>query len=263
MGNLKLFFNDIWNIKIINSIIIVVLSIIIYKGVLLFLNKSSNSKLFTSNKGKTYIKLIKSITRYVFILITILIVLQANGINVNSVLAGVGILGVVFGLAIQDWLKDIIRGSSILTDEYFHVGDIVKYNDIEGKVLIIGLKTTKIQDLVTNNVISIANRNIEEIQVVSNIIHIRIPMPYNISIKKAENAIEEIIKLIKGNNNVNNCKYLGVTEFADSSIQYLLEIDCNQQFKLQVRRDALRSILVGLSDAQIEIPFTQIDVHNK
>ena len=55
--------------------------------------------------------------------------------------AGLGILGVIFGLAIQDWLKDIIRGSSILSDNYFAVGDVVKYKDIEGKVLVIEIKT--------------------------------------------------------------------------------------------------------------------------
>lgn len=258
--------NSIWHMQLINSMLIILLSIIIYKGTIYIFNrgeKKGTSRLFTSSKGKTYIKLIKSIIRYVFIVVTVLLILQINNVNVSSVLAGVGILGVVFGLAIQDWIKDIIRGSSILSDEYFQVGDIVKYNDIEGKVLEIGLKTTKIQDLVTHNIISIANRNIEEIEVVSNFVYVRVPMPYEISLEKAEKAIADIIELIKVNNNVNSCRYLGVTEFADSSIQYLLEVNCNQQFKLQVKRDALRSILLGLNNNKIQIPYTQIDIHNK
>ena len=41
----------------------------------------------------------------------------------------------------QDALKDIIRGSTILTDSYFQVGDVVKYGDIMGKVISIGLST--------------------------------------------------------------------------------------------------------------------------
>ena len=266
MGNITMFLKSILNTQITSSIIIVVLSIILYRSIIYFLNKSENkmnSKLFTSNKGKTYVKLIKSVIRSVFIMIAILFLLQVNGVDISSIIAGVGIFGVVFGLAIQDWLKDIIRGSSILSDEYFQVGDIVKYNDIEAKVLVIGLKTTKIQDLATSNIISIANRNIEEIQIVSNIVHVKVPMPYEVSLKKAEKAIDEIIELIKENNNVNGCKYLGVTELADSSIQYFLEVDCNQQFKLQVRRDALRSILVGLENNNIKVPYTQIDIHNK
>lgn len=266
MENIEIFLSNVWNVRFINSIIILVFSFLLYKGIIFFLEKNketSKFKIFTSNKGKTYIKLIKSIIRNIFILVTLFLILQANGINVSSVLTGVGILGVVFGLAIQDWLKDIIRGTSILSDEYFQVGDIVKYKGIEGKVLVIGLKTTKIQDLMTSNIISIANRNIEEIEVVSNLIYVRIPMPYEVSLEKAESAIQDIIELVKKNNNVNNCRYIGVTELAASSIEYLLEVDCNQQYKFQVKRDTLRSILIGLDINKIEVPFTQIDIHNK
>lgn len=266
MEKLKKLLENVWFIRITSSIVIILISFIIYKSIVYLITKSeekSKSKFFTSNKGKTYVRLLRSIIRYIFIIITTLIILQANGIDVSSVLAGVGILGVVFGLAIQDWLKDIIRGSSILSDEYFHVGDIIKYKDIEGKVLIIGLKTTKIQDLATSNIISIANRNIDEVQVVSNLIYVRVPIPYEVSLEKAETAIQDILILIKECQNVNGCEYKGITEFDDSSIQYYIAIDCDQHFKPQVRRDALRSILIGLTKNGISIPYQQIDIHNK
>ena len=258
--------NKIINKQVISSIIVILVSFLLYKSIKHIISKGEkkeDKKFLNGKRGKTYINLIKSIIRYVFIIITVLIILKINGVDVGSVLAGVGIAGAILGLAIQDWLKDIIRGSSIISDSYFSVGDIVKYKDIEAKVLAIGLKTTKIQDLATSNIISIANRNIEEIQVVSKFIYVRIPMPYEVSIEKAESTINEIIEMIKTNNNVNNCKYLGVTELADSSIQYLLEVDCNQQFKLQVKRDALRSILLGLANNKINVPYTKIDIHNK
>ena len=266
MEEIQEIFNNIWQFKIVNSIVVILISVILYKAVEYLLNRSEKKgelAIFTSNKKKTYLKLMKSIIRNIFIIVTFLIVLQVNGVNVNSALTGVGILGVIFGLAIQDWLKDIIRGSSILSDSYFEVGNIVKYKDIEGKVLVIGLKTTKIQELSTGNVVSIANRNIEEIAVVSEFVYVKVPMPYEVDLEKAEKAIKEIIKLIKRNANVNDCEYLGVTELADSSIDYLLKINCNQQFKLQVRRDALRSILIGLEKNKIKVPYTQIDIHNK
>ena len=266
MEFLKTFLDNVIYARILKSVVVLLLSIIVYKWTIYILNRGeekSKLKVFSSNKGKTYIKLIRSIVRYFFMVITVLIILQINNINVNSIIAGVGILGAVFGLAIQDWLKDIIRGSSIISDNYFSVGDVVKYKDIEGKVLVVGLKTTKIQDLSTSNIISIANRNIEEVQIVSKFIYVRVPMPYEVSVEKAEKAIYDIIELVKKNDNVNNCKYKGVTELASSCIEYLLEVDCNQQFKLQVRRDTLRSILIGLEDNNIEVPYTQIDIHNK
>lgn len=266
MDNIINFFKGIRYEKVIGSIVIIILAIVIYKIATFILSKSEANdrlKLFTSNKGKTYIKLMKSIIRYIIMILTGLIILQINGVNVSSVLAGVGIFGVVFGFAIQDWLKDIIRGSSIISDDYFTVGDIIKYNGIEGKVLVIGLKTTKIQDLKTSNIISIANRKIEEVEIVSNLIYIRIPVPYETQVEKVEKTIEEILDSIKNNNKVNGCRYLGLTELADSSMQYLIEITCNPQFKFQVRRDALKEVVIGLKNNKISVPYTQIDIHNK
>ncbi len=264
MGNVKSFFDEIWKVQILNSVIILVVSIVLYKSITFILRKGEQkSTIKTNKKRNTYIKLIKSIIRYVFITVTLLILLQVNGIDVSSVLAGVGILGVVFGLAIQDWLKDIIRGSSILSDNYFSVGDIVKYREYEGKVLEIGLKTTKIQDLKTFNIISIANRNIEEVELVSNNIYINIPMPYELSVENAENVIAKQIKLIEKLDDVNACSYLGVNDFADSSVKYQIKVECNPVHKLQVRRDTLRCILVELEKNKINIPYTQIDIHQK
>ena len=178
-------------------------------------------------------------------------------------LAGVGILGVIFGLAIQDFLKDVIRGSTILSDEYFQVGDIVKYKEIEGKVLVIGLKSTKIQDLATNDVISIANRNIEEVKVTSRVIYVRAPFPYGLERNKYKEISNEIVESIKKNNNVIDSRFMGVAELASSSIDHLFEVTCNPQFKLQVRRDTLGTILDVFDRNNIEVPFTQIDIHNK
>ena len=266
MKNVQIFFENLLNTRIINSVIIVIVSIILYKIILYFVEKSEKkekSNLFNEKKRKTYLKLFKSLCRYIFIIVTILILLQVNGIDVSSILAGVGLLGVIFGLAIQDWLKDIIRGSSIISDNYFSVGDIVRYKDIEGKVLVIGLKTTKIEDLKTGYVMSIANRNIEEIELVSNLIYINIPMPYETSVEKAEKAIEDIVLAVKGNKNVDSCKYRGINDLADSSIKYLLEVSCNPLYKLQVRRDALKSILLEMTNNGISVPYTQIDIHDK
>lgn len=266
MEDINQFFDNVIKMKIVDSIIITLFSFLLYKIITRILKKSEESskfKLFTSNKGRTYIKLTNSIIRYIFIIVTLLILLQINGINISSVLAGVGVLGVIFGLAIQDWLKDIIRGASILSDNYFRVGDIVNYKGIEGSVLVIGLKTTKIQELKTGNITSIANRNIDEIGIVSNLVYLNVPMPYELSVEKAEKVVIDIVKKIKKNANVHNCEYVGVNELAESFINYYLKIECNQLYKFQVKRDAQRTILIEMEKNGISVPYNQVDIHNK
>ena len=266
MEYLKEFFDNTIYTQIVSSIVVIIIAIIIYQAILHFFEHGE--KKYAKNKEEakkriTYVKLFKSVLRYIIIIATILTIMQVNGVNISSLFAGLGIAGAIIGLAIQDWLKDIIRGSSIISDNYFSVGDIVKYNDIEGKVLVIGLKTTKIQELKTSNIISIANRKIEEIQIVSNKVYIEIPMPYETNLETAEKAITDIVQSIKNNNNVTDCNYRAVNELAESSINYFIEVNCNPENKLQVRRDALRTILDEMDKNNIKVPYRQIDIHEK
>lgn len=252
--------------KIIHSVIIIILSFLLYKLIMRFFLKSeqkSSIKKRLNNKSRTYIKLLKSIVRFIFITVTLLVVLQINGINVTSMLAGVGIASVVLGLAIQDALKDIIRGISIISDEYFSIGDVVTYNNITGKVISLDLKTTKIQDIATGNIISIANRNIEQAEVASNYLFVNIPMSYDIPVEKAEKIVNTISNKIKVLENIDDVEYKGVSELADSSIKYLLKITCSPENKLQVRRDCQRTILKIFEQNNISVPYNQIDVHQK
>lgn len=249
--------------KLVQSFIIILVSVFIYNLIKHFLinGKTVNEKM--NKKSKTYVKMLVSILRYTFSIVTVLVLLQINGVDVSSMLAGVGIASVIVGLAVQDALKDVIRGISILSDDYFKVGDVVKYNEIEGKVLELGLKTTKIQDIRNQNIISISNRNIEQIQVVSHSNDIVVPIPYEISVEQAEKAIDYIITEIKGLEKIEDSYYKGICEFGSSSLNYMINISCKPESKPQTIRDVLRVIVLGLDKHGIEIPYDQIDVHTK
>lgn len=266
MEYFRSFAEKIVHAQFINSAIVVFISILLYKFVTHFFNvkeKNSNLRMFKSKKGKTYYKLIKSLIRYVFIIVTVLVLLQINGVNVSSMLAGVGIIGVIVGFAVQDALKDIVKGIDIISDSYYHVGDVIKFKDIEGKVLSIGIKTTKIEDIRSQNNISISNRNIDQVEVVSNYIYVDIPMPYEVSVVRAEDVIKDITDLITADSLIEECTYNGVNNLGDSSVKYQIKITCNPLQKLQVRRNVLRDILIGLENNGISVPYNQIDVHQK
>lgn len=255
------FFKKITDSTVLSSIATIVISFILYKIIVSIFSKGSNK--LTNNRAKTYLKMMKSACRYVFIILTIFALLQINGVNISSMLAGVGIVSVILGFAVQDVLKDIIKGTTIISDKYFQVGDIIKFNGIEGKVLTIGLKSTRIEDVRSFNIISIANRNIEQVEVVSNSIDVFVPMPYEVSVEEAERAVETIVNKIKALDNVDSCLYKGVNELADSSIKYQINTRCNPDLKVQMRRNILRCVLLGLAENNIQVPYNQIDVHSK
>lgn len=257
--------NKILANNIVKSAIVIIVSLIIYKIISSMLLKSENKRNLrkVGQKDKTYIRLIRNFMKYAFFIIVLFIILQINGIDVSSMIAGVGVLSIIIGFIVQDAFKDIIRGIDIISDNYFSVGDVVKYGEIEGKVLMVGLKTTKVQDVRTSNVVSIANRNIEQVEVISKDLYINIPMPYEVKIDKAEQAIKEILEEISKDERIEEYIYKGVNKLADSNIDYLICVKCNPIEKLPVRRDILRTILIVLNKNKIEIPYQQIDIHTK
>ena len=261
-------FNNLFNngffSKLMESVLVIAIGFIVYQIIDFIIQKSINRvKNISNKKVKTYIRLIRSVVQYIIIIATILVILQINGVNVSSMIAGLGVIGIIIGFAIQDALKDIIKGFDILSDSYQKVGDVIKFNNITGKVLSIGIKTTKIEDVSTLNVVSISNRNIEQVEVVSNLINIDVPLPYELKVNDAEKVLNQIILNIKKLDNVEKVEYRGVNDLADSSIKYQIKVYTEPTKKVQIRRDSLREILLVLENNNISVPYNQLDIHKK
>lgn len=252
--------------NIVETIITIVISILLYSIIKKLINKNRKNKVLKEKIGKkqrTYIRVLNSVIKYAFLIVTVLIILQINGVNVNSMLAGVGIIGAVIGIALQDALKDIIMGINIIVDDFFSVGDYIKYKGQEGKVVGFGLKTTKILLNDSNNILSISNRNISEIEKVSNFVFISIPVSYDVTIAKFETVVPQIVDAVLHLENVQNCKYLGLGELGDSSMIYKISVEYSPDYKLSVTKAVLRAIKLVLDENNIEVPYQQIDIHNK
>ena len=104
-------------------------------------------------------------TKVLFVIIAILWVLKIWGIDIGPYLAGAGILGIVIGFALQDSLKNILGGITLLLDKTFEIGDKVKIESGKvGTIHDIGLRSTK---LITydNEVIYIPNGYLANSQV--------------------------------------------------------------------------------------------------
>lgn len=249
---------------IITSAGIILFGIIIY----FFLRRLTNKIVKTdnniiNNKRKTYVRLFRNIIKYIIVIAVILIVLQINGINVTSLITGLGIISVIAGLALQDALKDIIMGFNIIVDNYFNVGDVIKIDNLTGIVVELGLKRTKIKDIDTGDILSIANRNITQALVLSNKMDIDITLPYEEKLPRIEEILNLIIEEISKIKEVSNVEYKNIEEFGDSAIFYRIRIYCNPELKPEIRRNSNRIIKDILDENNISIPYKQIDIHNK
>ena len=207
--------------------------------------------------------MMSSFIRLAYIIVVILLVLQINGIDVSSLIAAAGIASVVVGLAVQDTLKDVIRGVSIISDDYYEVGETVTIGDITGTVMSVGIRSTKIRDAATGNVVTIANRNIERASKAGVKFGIIVPLPYDLKLKKAEEIMNEIAEKANALDDVSELKYVGVEEFAESAIEYKLFGSSNPKRRIQAKRAVRHLVLEVLEEHHVSIPYPQIDVHQK
>lgn len=201
--------------------------------------------------------------RAIVVILVVLAVLQINDINVSSLVAGLGIASAIVGLALQDYLKDIIMGTHIVRDNFFKEGDIVRYGDHEGIVIEFNMRTTKIRCLLHQEIVTISNRNISEISLVpeSQIQDIEIGLPYEEDYQHVFDVLEEASRQIAQLEGVDNCMLKGIVKFEDSDILYRIRFFCYPPKKFDLRLAANRIILDCLTEAGISIPYPQIDVH--
>lgn len=78
------------------------------------------------------------------------------GVNITTVLAGLGVGGLAVALALQKPIEDMMGALSIFSQAHVRVGDLIRYEQETGTVEDIGLRTTLIRTL-TNTVVSIPN----------------------------------------------------------------------------------------------------------
>lgn len=75
----------------------------------------------------------------------LLFVLSNFGVNVTSLVAGLGIGGIAIAFALQNILEDLFSSFTIFFDKPFQVGDYIIVGGDKGTVKKIGIKTTRIK----------------------------------------------------------------------------------------------------------------------
>ena len=97
-------------------------------------------------------------------LIGALFVLGNLGVNVTSLIAGLGLGGLAVALAAQDSIRNLLGGVTIFADRPFQVGDWVVMNDIEGTVEHVGFRSSRVRTFY-NSVVTVPNARIVDTHV--------------------------------------------------------------------------------------------------
>ena len=253
------FLDIILSKKVYGPVIIIICAILFYNIIISLLKKASikGKTELEKKRRKTIILLINNILKYIFSIVSLLMILNIYGVDTSSIVTGLGVVGLVVGLAFQDALKDIIGGINIIMDNYFVVGDVIKYKDFTGTVISFGLKTTQVKSD-SGDVLIVTNRNLDAIINMSQkqtVITFDIPTSYDSDQKIVEKTIKKIIEEVVSYDYVDDkeSKYLGIDKITGSTVTYLFQIKCAQGKETELKREVLLKIKESYEKNKLKI----------
>lgn len=213
-----------------------------------------------NNRFKTVFVMLSNVIKIIIFIIVLIMILSLYGINVKSLLTGLGIVGAVLGLAFQDILKDIISGVAIVLENYFSIGDVIEINGFKGTVVDIGIRSIRIKDW-RGKLLIINNRNISEIINCSSYNSLAV---VEISISNKENG-DKVLKILKDcfkNKNVPNVinvvDVVGFVENGEETQTVRIMAETKPEEHYQVERDMRNEAYKALNKENIK--FKRIEV---
>ena len=165
----------------------------------------------------TFLGIIFSIFQYLVILIAAVAVLRLHGVNIISIVTGLGIVATIIGLALQDTLKDIIAGINIYNNNFYKVGDMVRYNGEECDVKYFSARVTKFQSILTGSTYTVCNSSITSIEKIKDVRFKSFRFRFDEEKEKIDEAFNAIAARMK-----EECEYL-------KDVQYLGPIDMDHE----------------------------------
>ena len=95
----------------------------------------------------SFCPILSKIAKTIVMLIIAASVMQAHGYSMTSLVAGFGIIGMAVSFAAKESIANIFGSLAILYDKIFDLGDYIVIDNIEGTVVDITLRSTKIKTI--------------------------------------------------------------------------------------------------------------------
>ncbi len=95
----------------------------------------------------TTFRALSFVAKLVLFSVMLLLALDNLGVEITTLLTGLGVGSVAVALAVQNILADLFASLSIALDQPFVIGDFIVVDDYMGTVEKLGLKTTRVRSL--------------------------------------------------------------------------------------------------------------------
>ena len=248
--------------KVIGAVIILLAMWIIYKIILRSIKKVPLEKT-NEHKQQIAVKFVK----YIFYISVVVYVLGLFGVKLSAIWGAAGIAGVAIGFAAQTSVSNVISGLFVLTERSLKVGDTIIVNGITGVVDTISLLSVRVHTF-DNQMVRIPNSTIINSNLTNNSYHDKRRITLGVSISydaDMKTALEVLGKAPALCSTVleEPAPAVWFDGFGESGIDMTVAAWFKPENFLQTKNDLFIAIKKVLDEAQIEIPFNQLDVKMK
>jgi len=220
------------------------------------------------HRNQTLMSLLNSTLKYVTAIVIVCWGMTILGADVGTVVAGVGIIALVIGFGAESLIADMVTGIFMIFENQYNVGDYIEVDGFRGVVTDMGVRTTCLQDAggnvkIVNNssMVNILNRSDHSSMALSTI-----GIPYETDLEALEAKFPEMMEGILHRHEdimLSAPVYLGVDELADSSVNLKFVAEVDDKNIYAGTRVLNRELFLEFRKAGVEVPFPQVDVHQK
>lgn len=218
-----------------------------------------------SRLDKSLHTFIQSILRVLIGFLSALVVLDALGVKVTSLVALFSVAALALSLAAQGILSNVAGGLVVLWSKPFQVGDFVEIDGVSGAVKDVTLMYTQI-DTTDNRLVYLTNKAVAEANLVNysaeetRRVELTISASYDAPVEDVKAAINQVIgehpKTLPTPSPI-----VRVSDFGSSAIQYHVRCWCVSGDYWDVRYDLLEGIKAAFDQKGLEMTYDHLNVH--
>jgi len=220
---------------------ILMLALAIVFGLMLIKLALKLTSMAMDTKGETICRLAYNLLEYVAVLLLLFYSFEFLGIDVRALLAPLALVSLALSLVSRQLVEDILAGITIVFEGEYQVGDVIDVGGYRGKVVEVGVRTTKLLGR-GDNIKIISNRDVRNVLNMSRMnswIDMEFSVANTVPIQKIEEIMDRELPGIGRSipDIISGPIYKGIVSMNGSRITIAVTCECNEEVSFRVQRD--------------------------
>jgi len=241
----------------------------IVDGLIAVKGKERRAKTYLVKRSKTLSSVLTHTIGIFIAIIAVFMILSEVGLDITPLLAGAGVAGIAIGFAAQNTIRDFLAGITLMIEDQYNVGDVVKVADVVGIVEGLNIRRTLLRDL--DGILHVVPNG--EIRVASNFTrswaraHLNISVAYKEDLDRVMSIIRKVWEEMAEHPKwepqlISKTPWLlRVNEFGDSGIIIKVVGDTQPMSQWDVMGELRRRIKRVFDEEGIEIPWPHVKLY--